>query len=181
MSLSVRLEHPDLAPHWLIGNPWVYGRDESTVLTETFAIQRAVQAQAGAAWERKKFFDRRQQSISFECSAKRVFATAFEQLDFIAALAPMEAEDQVHEWSGKVFLRKVAGDYWEEWELPDVVITLAGMQVIGDVGVELRYRVQGPGIKRDSTSGLYDWLLDTNGQPLLDENGLRTAGVDHDA
>lgn len=181
MSLSVRLAHPETAPAWLVGNPWEYGRRESRVLTETFQIGRNTQAQAGAGWRSKKHFDRKGQSISFECSSKIEYATAFEQLDAIASLAPVDAEDQAHEWSGSVFLRKVAGDYWEEWEIPEAVVTLTNIQPVGDVSLELRYRVQGPGIKRDSTSGLYDWLLDTNGQPILDSNGLRTAGVDHDA
>lgn len=151
MSLSLRLHHADHAPYWLVGNPLVDENDRTQVLTESWQIGRQQQAMGGAAWFSRQFFDRQNQSVSFEATTLIEFKHPWEQLDFIARLAPENEEEQAHEWDGDVYLRHTLGQDWREWPMREATVMLAATEIVGDVSLRLRYRIQASGLGRGVT------------------------------
>lgn len=179
--MRLRLEHESAAPHWLIGDPTVLEREWSDVLTDTWQITRQNQGVAGAGYKSKVFYDRGNQGVAFDMRGHWIFEDEFARMDFIASLAPVDDEEGLHEWEGDCFLRVEKGDVWQEWPAPGAVISLSSVAIDAEVGLHLTYRVQVPGLSRTTTAGMYDWLLDTSGQPLLDTSGRRLASAEHDA
>lgn len=146
MSLSVRLEHPDHPPFWLIGNPLENERLMSKVLNEGMQINRDQQTIGGAAWRAKQFRDQGNQSVIFDFSCTREFANSWEQMDFISRLAPITEEQELHAWSGNVYLRYEDGLDYCEFPLPNAVVSLSAAVASGQVGVNLRYSIKAGGM-----------------------------------
>lgn len=157
--MRVRLEHPDRAPYWLIGDPALNPRDGDSSIEEfDLQISRNMQSVSGAEWDAQASFDRANQKLVITASGYRTFESEEARMDFIALLAPADSAALLHEWEGDVWIRQdVPGTTeFREWPLYDAVVSLVGTRLTGEVGLHLNYRVTAPGIgsKRSGQSEL---------------------------
>lgn len=145
--MRIRIESDGKLPFWLAGNPSLNPRTEqSEVLNEQVQITRSQQEVTGSDWEVKQFEDRGNQGVVYIASVKWQFTDTWAAMDFIAALAPNDAAQRLHEWSGNVWLRedKEGTDEYKEWLLPKAVVSLASA-VRNAVRVEVSYRISAGG------------------------------------
>ncbi len=166
--MRLRLESPGAAPYWLVGNPALNERTEtSRALDDTLQITRMQQAVSGAGQDVKDFWDRGNQSVQIEATAHRVFPDVFARMDFLSRLAPIDQAALEHRWEGVVWLREDAAGSYREWQLPGAVISLSGVTLEGETGLRLRYRVQAPGFGATTGAAQKLLLLRHNAEPAL--------------
>lgn len=166
--MRLRLESPGAAPYWLVGDPTLNERTEtSRALDDTLQITRMQQAVSGAGQDVKDFWDRGNQSVQIEATAHRVFPDVFARMDFLSRLAPIDQAALEHRWEGVVWLREDAAGSYREWQLPGAVISLSGVTLEGETGLRLRYRVQAPGFGATTGAAQKLLLLRHNAEPAL--------------
>lgn len=145
--MRIRLETSDRLPFWIIGDPSHNERTEgSEALGESVQITRNQQTISGAEWEAKTFYDRGNQSVMVEATARREFADEWERHQFLEMLAPTDLTEELHRWEGDVWLRFPKADgTFNESKMPEAILALTGKQMDGAVGVRLTYRIQAAG------------------------------------
>lgn len=166
--MRIRLEASDRLPFWIIGDPAHNERTEgSEALGESLQISRNQQTITGAEWEAKTFYDRGNQSVTVEATARREFADEWERHQFLETLAPTDLDEELHRWEGVVWLRFPKADgTFNESLMPDAILSLSGKQLDGAVGVRLTYRIQAPGFDIASAqAGVEKVFLVADGTP----------------
>jgi hypothetical protein len=124
-------------------------------MAEQIQVTRNQQVVTGADWETTLGLDRGNQQITITCSTRRQFDSEQERMDYIAALSATNAEEQLHRWAGSVTVRVddlISGTY-RDYLLPDAVVGLAGLVLVGAVGLTLTYQVRAGGFGARSSLG----------------------------
>jgi len=164
--MRLRLESPHYLPFWLIGDPARNERDpvggqysDGQTNQESIQITRNQQVVGGAEWESQVTFDRGNGSVRFEAQVRKAFVDEWQLIDFLAQLAAEEEADELHGWSGDVWLRSSKHDgSFREWLLPDAAVSLMGTKREGAIGLMLTYRITAPGfspdLSREGTEGV---------------------------
>lgn len=154
--MRLLLETDDRAPYWLVGDPTLNDRtDQSSGMAEQIQVMRNQQVVTGADWETTLGLDRGNQQVTITCSTRRQFDSEQERMDYIAALSATNAAEQLHRWAGSVTVRVddlISGTY-RDYLLPDAVVGLAGMVLVGAVGLTLTYQVRAGGFGARSSLG----------------------------
>lgn len=154
--MRLLLETDDRAPYWLVGDPTLNDRtDQSSGMAEQIQVTRNQQVVTGADWETTLGLDRGNQQVTITCSTRRQFDSEQERMDYIAALSATNAAEQLHRWAGSVTVRVddlISGTY-RDYLLPDAVVGLAGMVLVGAVGLTLTYQVRAGGFGARSSLG----------------------------
>lgn len=172
--MRLRIETPGdtPAPYWFVGRPDVSHREFTDAMSQGLNILRNQRSEGGAGYHAHTHEDLGNQRCVLTATTCRTFANAQERMAFIAALAPADPGDAEHPWEGDVYLREEDGDEWTEWKLEGAVISLNGdVRPEGAVALMLSYRVMFGGFSATPTVGTYDWLLDEDGNRILDEDG----------
>lgn len=156
---------------WVIGEPTGYlERQQSSADAEQRTLLRQQQTIAGTGWAKIQTEDRGNQSVTVEANTTRTFATALDRFAWVNSLSDLNPANHPHPWQADVFLREHHGAAWAEWKMPDAIISIAGLSMVGAVAVSLRYRFTAGGLTPHA-SGTYEFLLDLDGAPLLDLTG----------
>lgn len=178
---ALRYKITDGISHWwLTGAPDEVPRRISPALTESPSFPRAQQTAQGSDWAMVIVYDRGNQAVLDEFNVSIAFSSDMERQAFQAKLAPIDPEDALHPWEGDIIKRIEEGGEWREWTIPEAALSLAGVDPHGVIGLRLRYRVRGPGIDTNATTGTYDWLEDTEGRPLLSAESLYLGSAEHE-
>lgn len=157
--MRIRLETTDRLPFWIIGDPARPEREvtdgvasDSQSLQDSVQITRNQQSLTGAEWETRLVFDRGNSGVVYEATGHRIFQDEWAVLDFLQTLTPTDPDDELHRWSGDVWLRSVqAGSTFREWLLPEAVVALTGTRREGAAGLYLTYRITAAGFDPAAT------------------------------
>lgn len=144
--MKLRLDAPSKAPFWFVGDPAVNVRDFAEAMNLVVRLQRNQQPVPGAGQDSSDFYDRGNQRLAFEASTAKICGTVIERMDEFAKLAALAPGDQPHAWAGDVWARVETAGEFAEYRLPEALISLAGVEFEGAVGLRLRYLVQAGGI-----------------------------------
>ncbi|GEP46173.1 hypothetical protein [Brevifollis gellanilyticus] len=142
--MRLRLAATDRDPFWIIGDPALSARGEmSLALNERIQVTRNQQSVTGAEWDTQVHMDRKNQRVQLSANVRREFASEWERMDFMARLARLEPDEQLHRWAGDVWLRLDGADgaTFSEWLLEDAVVAVAGTELDGAIGLRMAYTV----------------------------------------
>lgn len=142
--MRIRLETAGRPPFWLIGDPALNEREVTEAMQPVLQITRQQQSVTGAGQDITEHYDRGNQKVVLEATTYREFASEWDRMDYVARLAPTDRAALVHEWEGDAWLRltrRDGGNDFREWLMPSVVVALAGSELKGEVGLQVRYRI----------------------------------------
>jgi hypothetical protein len=172
--MKIRLEHTEgetVSEFWIVGAPDLSPRQHS----EAMAVQRSLARSAlldvtGASWVARRAYDRGNKGITLETTTNRTFATELECFDFVNSFSRADASAP-HPMTGTVYLRcENHDDSWADEEMLGAVLAVIGVDQIGAVSVNIRYRITG-GLLTDGGAGDYSWLYDSSGGRITDGDG----------
>jgi hypothetical protein len=169
-----------LTRFWIIGAPDISPRE----FTEAMAVQRTLARSAllelkGAGWAAARQYDRGNKGLTIEATTNVIFSSEAEAFDFINSFSRADGSAP-HPMAGTIYLRcNDASDSWIEESMASAVLAVIGLEQIGSVSVNVRYRITG-GLLTAGTSGDYSWLYDSNGAHITDGEGRFMFDAAHD-
>lgn len=181
--MKIKLEHTVdevTTVYWIVGAPDLSPR----VHSEAMAVQRTLARSAlldvtGAGWAARRAYDRANKGLTLEATTNHVFETEIECFEFVNSFSRADASAP-HPMTGTVYLRcELPDETWQDEEMLGAVLAVIGVEQIGAVSVNIRYRITG-GLLSASDSGAYSWLYDSDGAHITDSEGRFIADEDHD-
>lgn len=167
---------------WLVGKDDMPLRLWTDATGETIQPQRKIQVTDGPDWDQVAVIDRKNEGLTREVGTSHTFATPEECWAFKNSLTRPDSQ-KPHAMAGDVYYRiELPGGGWVDEVQPNCAITLAAIEPIGGVRLNLRYRIMGGNTHapEEHGSGSYSWLLDSNGHHVTGTGGHFIHDSDHE-